>query len=219
MYQRVRADIQAGDAQSYIALVDLFKQEDDMIGLVDLYREQAEHITEMSERESLLTLAAEVSLQQLQQPEEAIVLYQDILELNPQSESSLISLSRLYSDLGRFEEQLETLQVRTQVTEKNSDGAAFTLERALIYRDQLSDPISAIEVLQELLVDHPDTEGLIDAFESLLTSMEVRLDAAKALTPIYRDNEQWSQYVNVLSDTLEDRLDLGEKIDVLSRYR
>ena len=135
-------------------------------------------------------------IQQLQQPEEAIAFYQDILKLNPQSESSLISLSCLYSDLGRFKEKLETLQVRTQVTEKNSDGAAFTLERALIYRDQLSDPISAIEVLQELLIDHPDTEGLIDAFESLLTSVEVRLDAAKALAPIY-DSEQWSQYVNV----------------------
>ena len=214
IYRRVRTDFNPGDETSYQALVQLFNQEDDMDGLVDLYREQSEYISDLSTREQLLTQAASVSLERLGRSEDAIAFYQDIIEFNPQSESTLVALSKVYSDLGRYEDQLETLQARAEITHESESSALFILERALIYRDQLADPISAIETLQALLLEHPETEGLVAAFESLLATIEVRLEAAKALAPIYRANEQWSQYTAVLHDTLEDRLDMNERVEV-----
>jgi golgin subfamily B member 1 len=86
--------------------------------------------------------------------------------------------------------------------------------QALIYRDQLNDPIAAMDALKLTLERDQEVSGLVDAFESLLTEPEVRLDAAKSLAPIYRKSERWEPYVKVLIDTLEDRLDLGEKVDV-----
>ena len=84
----------------------------------------------------------------------------------------------------------------------------------MIHRDQLADPIATIEILQEIFVKSPELPGLLEAFESLLGNIEVRLEATKVLAPVYRENEQWSEYVSVQLSTLEDRLDVGEKVSV-----
>ena len=176
---------------------------------------------------STLFSMAKVWRDTLSTPEEAISLYQRILEIDLRDETAarelevLLKTSHRYDDLSaHLEAQLEGIDGEAQ--------QAIGFQLAQLKHQKLGDPMGALGQFESVLAagPHPET---VNAIEHLLSthhdgSEEARLIrnvGCDLLTPIYVESQEWAPQIHLLEIRLEDeedaetRISLHQKIAIL----
>jgi len=104
---------------------------------------------------------------ELESPEEAILTYRKVLELDEANAAAVTALEGLYRDSEMWEELATLLESRIELTEVAEDQRAFRRSLAEIQGDQLDQKDEAIETFLQLLDADPDDSGALKGLEKL----------------------------------------------------
>lgn len=216
-YQKV-LDAQPDDTRALAALEGLYRDAGDSANLHEVLSRKAELAGEdLDQRAAALFEAAELCAGELGRAEDAVVLWEQVLELTPENTDAAAALERLYTDGERWHDLTDLLERRL--------GFAFTVEEAVdlrfrlgrIYEQRLADPDSAVESYGAALGGDPGHAGATAALERLLDDPGTRGAAAEVLEPIYVSHQDWPRLVRIYEIKLEAADDPAERLQ-LTRY-
>lgn len=132
-----------------------------------------------------------VLLDEVKRVDEALVQFRSVYEADGENAAAIAALERLYRETGRFSELLGVYEKKRDLTSDPDEKKQILYAIAELYESQIKDPNSAISTYCQVLDDEP-----MDAH------------ALAALDKLYREQEQWELYVDVLRKRIE--IDAGE---------
>ena len=149
--------------------------------------------------------------------DQAIVSYQAILELEPDSERSFSALERLYELADQWADLEELLSQELSFAEEATRIAELQFRRGQLQASRLSNADGAVDLFVEVLAAEPDHAGATEALEGLLEDAGLRQRVASLLEPLYSDRGEWQKLVSNLEIQLEDASDEHAKVELLAR--
>ncbi|HTE55295.1 MAG TPA: tetratricopeptide repeat protein [Kofleriaceae bacterium] len=193
------------DAGEHEALHDVLVRKADLAG------------DDLEARAEALADAASLCQHQLGRPVDAIVAWEQVIELLPDSSRAAEALELLYQQGERWHDLTDLVERRL--------GFAFSVDEAvrLRYRlgqlceNQLHDPERAVENYSAALGGDPGHDGARDALERYLDDAGTRIAAAEVLEPIYVARQDWPRLVRIYEIKLEAASAPEERVQ-LERY-
>ena len=101
----------------------------DLLGVV---RQKAELASDPEEQEALLATNAMIYEEMLEEPESAIAVYNDILELDPTAQRALTALDRLYERLERWNDLADNIGRQLTIAEEEEEELSLMLRLAAL---------------------------------------------------------------------------------------
>ncbi len=216
-YQRVLDD-QPEDRRALSALEGIYRQTKQSEALYEILVRKSELAAgDLDAQSAALAEAARLCAGELDRPGDAIVAWEQVLELTPENREAVDALERLYEAAERHHDLVDLLERRL--------GYAFTVEEAvgLRYRlgelleHKLYDAESAVENYSAALGGDPGHSHATEALERYLDDPGLRNTAAVVLEPIYVAQQDWLKLVRIYEIKLEGAED-GEERLALTRY-
>ena len=158
--------------------------------LVSALVRKSELVTETESRVELLTKAAKIQEDVLENSEEAIATYQKVLHAEDTNTEAIGALERLYTKLGRWHELEEVFVRRADIAEdpQAKKDCLFALGR--IHEGQLGDADKAIDTYQAVLdLDANDSQaiqsldrlyGQTQRWYDLLQNLELQVELSES---------------------------------------
>lgn len=203
-------ELRPDDRNLLTKLMQLYSEEKDWNKLVDVVVKLAEFVDEPAQKVKYLHTAAMVTARQVQDPAQAALYFDQVVELDPNNAKALGEYVALQRDAGNHAAVAELLHKRVALAQRQSDRATQLQsydELAAVYEHRLVDygaAISALEAAMELDPDNRErAEKLASLYESdaehylaqavalqekLLAHNPFRQESYKALRKIYTAN-------------------------------
>jgi tetratricopeptide (TPR) repeat protein len=216
-FEHIRTEITPADLRAHEALERLYPGVERWSDLVAVLLDHAERSDGLESRKRLAFRAAEVTETRLERPTEAVRIYQDVLTDDPQDVAALGALDRLFETLGSWVDLLDILERERALAAEAETQDEFEYRTGELLRTRLGDPERAIAAFRAVLTRTPGHRGARQSLEALLETPEVRLTAARILTPIYERAGEWSRLRDVLLGTLQDLDEATERVATLVR--
>lgn len=216
-YARVREEIDPDDLRAHQALERLHTAAGNYEQLVEVQLDHAEHLDDVPARVALLFSAATTYENALDRPADAIWVYRQVLDLDPDNRDALAHLDRLYAQMGQPIELLEILERERELAADDAERNRFEYRMGELQRDHIGDLQRAVECFRAVIERSPDHADARAALEGLLAEPEVRLPAARILVPLYEKGADWRALRDTLRLTLEDLLGPDEQVTALRR--
>src|SRR5690606_19196407 len=202
--------------ESFLSLKELYTNEERWDDLQKLYRDR---IAETVDAESKLDLLMQVCFlfeELIDDPEQAIRAYQDVLELDPEHQASRRALERLYERTERWRDLVALL--RAELERANPDEQVGLTQRlGVLHEKKLGEPALAVDHYEQVLVYEPNHKHAREALERPMVNPGQRQRVATILEPIYADRGDWAELVGTLEVQLEDASDPGVLVGLLTR--
>ncbi len=186
-----------GDPEVLDALDALYRRTERWRDLLGVSRRKAELADEPEQQEELLAQNATIFEELLEEPESAIRVYNEILELDPTSQRALVALDRLYERLERWSDLADNIGRQLTIAEEPEAQTALMLRLAALRETRMGAVDAAIEIYREVLERDPTTPEALEALERLIQSPEQQVLIAEILEPIYRDAAQFEKLIGV----------------------
>jgi tetratricopeptide (TPR) repeat protein len=204
------------DERSFISLKELYTNAERWGDLQGLYRER---IAQTFEQEAKLDLLMQVCFlfeELIDDPEQAIKAYQDVLELDPEDQASRRALERLYERTERWRDLVTLL--RGELDRANADEQVGLTQRlGVLHEKKLGEPEPAVDQYEQVLAVEPNHRHAREALERLIANPGQRQRIAKILEPIYEERQDWAELAQTLEVQLEEVEDAGTKVALLTR--
>tara|TARA_R110002073_G_scaffold24260_9_gene82156 strand:- start:70410 stop:81644 length:11235 start_codon:yes stop_codon:yes gene_type:complete len=174
--------------------------------LADIVRRRIDLMEVGPERAGYLCRLAKLYESELQEPNEAIASYLEVLDLDVEHDEVLQSLATIYRREARFDDLLDILQRRVQSSE-GAPRAALLFEAGVVLADDLSRPSEAVEHFADVLRLDVDHTGARERLRGFVSDPDLRVRAAELLDPLYEaggDNEALISLLEALSEDNED---------------
>ncbi|HEX6839861.1 MAG TPA: tetratricopeptide repeat protein, partial [Polyangia bacterium] len=203
-YKRVLARDEANeDAQ--IALVQLYSVNERWQDLRSLLEGKKARALDPEARLSLLYQISDLDEGVLDDRPAATRDYVEVLEIDPGSQRAFRALERLYTteENWRALDDLLARRIPFAATGGEAVGtpesrAHLTFRRAELHANRLDDPMGAADLFEQALGIERKHEGARKGLEALMKRPELRQRIAKALEPLYREDEAWPKLALVL---------------------
>jgi tetratricopeptide (TPR) repeat protein len=202
-YNRILAiDPQNLDAVN--ALEQIYIRQESHELLVSVILKKADIILEAQDRKGLFFRAAQIYEDVLEDMEEAIKVYQLVLDMDDADTTAIEALERLYFRLERWDSLKEIFSRKVELAEEVDDKKAIYYRLGALYEEQLTDIERAIETFQSVLDLDPDD-----------------LMAIRSLDRLYQQAERWYDLLQALERQVElagpspDAVDLKYRIGKL----
>ena len=186
-----------GDAEVLDALDALYRRTERWRDLLGVMRRKAELADDPTLQEELLAQNAMIYEEMLEEPDSAIRVYSDILELDPTSQRALVALDRLYEKLERWSDLADNIGRQLSIADDPEAQTSLMLRLAALRETQMGAVDAAIEIYREVLERDPSNESALEALERLIQSEEHQRLIAGILEPIYRDSSQYEKLIQV----------------------
>lgn len=141
-----------------------------------------------------------VLVDEVQRIDDALAQFRAVYDTDSENAEAIEALERLYRSTSRFNELLEIQKRKLELAEDTEAKKTIRYAIAQLFVTELNDRASAITTYNEVLEDDP-ADG----------------PALEALDTLYRLQEQWEQYVDILKRRIE--LNLGDEITVDLKFR
>jgi tetratricopeptide (TPR) repeat protein len=190
-------EIDSGDAEGLAALEQLFTQTqrwDDLIGVVERRIEQA---GDGKEREALYATIANIYDAQLGRPDDAVLAYRKVLELDPTSAGALRALDDLFTRQKMWTELAENLEGQLELVPDEDAQLALILRLARLRETEMGLVDVAIEGYRRVLERDPTNLQGLGALERLGADPKYELAIADLLEPLYRHLGDWQKLIGV----------------------
>ncbi|CAN0491617.1 unnamed protein product, partial [Laminaria digitata] len=127
------------------------------------------------------------------------------------------AINRLYREQENYNDLAMFLEDRTSL---HAEDPARTLELrtelADVYADKLREPERALDLWRMILAEEPHHAPTIESLEQMFQREEMmREPIGQVLEPIYREREQWSELVALLSIKVEEEGDPFAQVEIL----
>jgi len=216
-YQQV-LEAQPDDRRALDAVEGIYRDAGDHDALYEALLRKAELAgDDLEARAEALAMAASLCQEQLGRPVDAMVVWEQVLELLPDSREAAEALEGLYQQAERWHDLTDLIERRL--------GFAFTVEEAVRLRYRLGqiceihlrDPDRAVENYSAALGGDPAHADATGALERFLDDAGTRAEAAEVLEPIYVSHQNWPRLVRIYEIKLEGATDPAERLQ-LQRY-
>ena len=208
-------EIDSGDAEGLAALEQLFTQTerwDDLIGVVERRIEQA---TDAKERETLYSTIANIYDAQLGRPEDAVLAYRKVLELDPTSALARRALDDLFTRQKMWTELAENLEGQLELVPDEDAQIALMLRLARLRETEMALVDVAIEGYRRVLERDPTNAQGLAALERLGADPKHELAIADLLEPLYRHIGDWQKLVGVHEVQVRRSSDPARRVELL----
>ncbi|MGZ3405885.1 MAG: tetratricopeptide repeat protein, partial [Polyangia bacterium] len=203
-YKRVLARDEANeDAQ--IALVQLYSVNERWQDLRTLLEGKKARALDPEGRLSLLYQISDLDEGVLDDRPAATRDYIEVLEIDPGSQRAFRALERLYTTDENWRALDELLSRRIPFAATGGEAAGtpesrahLTFRRGELHANRLDDPNGAADLFEQALGLERRHEGARKGLEALMKRPELRQRIAKALEPLYREDEAWPKLALVL---------------------
>ncbi|HJL19199.1 MAG TPA: tetratricopeptide repeat protein [Sandaracinaceae bacterium LLY-WYZ-13_1] len=186
-----------GDAEVLDALDELYRRTERWRDLLGVVRRKAELADDPAYQEELLAQNAMIYEEMLEEPENAIQVYNDILELDPTSQRALVALDRLYERLERWTDLADNIGRQLTIAEEPEAQTSLMLRLGALRETRMDAVEAAIEIYREVLDRDPTNPDALEALERLIQSEEHQELIAGILEPIYRDSNRFEKLIQV----------------------
>jgi tetratricopeptide (TPR) repeat protein len=189
LYQQVFED-EPSDQRASNALRVLYAEENrwrDLRGVLERLVDQAES---PADRNALRLEAAGVSLEQLDELEDATTVLRAVLDEDAGNEKATVLLSQLYEKQGRDDDLAELLSGQIELArERNEVSAELTFRVRLgeVYETRLGDAAKAIDTYAAVIEREPKHKGALLALARLHESRGEKAEAAAVLERVVED--------------------------------
>ena len=214
-YERI-LELSPGDMDATLALESIYLQLDDYEALAQLLVAQADRSEEGEARDELLMRTAEIHRVNLEQPEEAIRLYERLS--SPALERPMVQevLEPLYEATGRFRELAAHLHRKLGRLEGKA-AVDTRLRLGRLYGEKLDDPEEGIRHLSTALRMDPDHAVATEELGRYLEDPTMRGRVAEMLEPVFAAVADWHRLIQIQEIRLEEAADEHERVRLLLR--
>ncbi|MDX2051129.1 MAG: tetratricopeptide repeat protein [Polyangiaceae bacterium] len=140
---------------------------------------------------------AQVYEVQLEQTENAIQRYRQVLELEPENQSAVRALDRLFTQTERWQELSEILAREAEIGQSPDEILEFKYRLGQTLQLRLGDLDRAIQSYQEVLSAAPEHAPTLGALEALFESGVKQLEVGAILEPLYQAANEWEKLIRV----------------------
>ncbi|MFW5920844.1 MAG: tetratricopeptide repeat protein, partial [Polyangiales bacterium] len=198
---RSRLEVDPANLDAMRALERLYERQarwHDLIGVLQMRDGVAEA---EDEQRTIGQRIGEIYEEQLEDTDNAIVAYNDVLSRFGADAETLAALSRLYERAEKWEDLLEVVEMRHERAEDPSERAELRFQAAELMRTRTREVERAVEAYREVLEQVPHHAGAIAALERTMHEAEEPFDraaAARVLMPHYEGSEAYDKLITAL---------------------
>ncbi len=185
------------DQDAFLRLKQILTSAERWGELEDLYNRATRAIEDIPTRVDLLTEVALVCEEIIEDDAKAIAYYERTLEIQPNHDTSMRSLDRLYQRTGAHGQLAALLETRLSMLE-GDEVLDTELRLARVQLEELHEPGKAIEHVERVLSERPSDYGARELAESVLEIGSFRARAARALEAVYESRDEIRELVKVL---------------------
>lgn len=181
LYRRAAA---AGDAKRYR----------DLLGIL---RKKVELTSDGALQEQLLSSMADIHEQLLAEPDQAIALHREILELDPTSRGALAALDRLLEKQALWTDLADNIGRQLALATEPEEQTGLMLKLAQLRETRMGAADAAIEIHRDVLQRDPGNADALASLERLLQVPAHQPVITEILEPHYRDANDFEKLIGV----------------------
>jgi len=214
-YFRKALSIEADDLAALSALESIFTRDEKFPELLEVYRRRTDIAQDPDERLDFLFRIASLHEEMLNNQDEAIATYNEILGQSPDDLKSLRALDRLYVARGQWRDLGDNLGRQLTLVEAPHEQVHLLVRLAQLRETHLNEVGAAVETYRQVL-DHEDqNRDAVLALERLIAHPEHELVIANILEPIYKAKGEWTKQIGVYEIMAKHAFDPARKIELL----
>lgn len=188
---------------SYNALESLLIGQDRWIDFIELLERKFDVYVadDPNEASEILLRIAGVQEEQIDDGFSSVDTYRRVLDISESDPTATRALSRLYREQERWQDLCDHLRDGIALSHDGDEIVALKLTLGDTLREQMDQPVDALEVYRQVLNEREANPDAIAALEQLfqeVTQPDLRADIAQVIEPYYRKNEDAAQLVDVL---------------------
>ncbi|MCC7537243.1 MAG: hypothetical protein IT379_13555, partial [Deltaproteobacteria bacterium] len=223
---RDRLEAEPTDIDAMIALERLYEQKERYTDLIGVLRQRDAVTNDAATRLEIAQRIAGTYDEKLQSRDDAIVGYNEVLELargqtggvaEDARRKAIAALERLYADAGKWHDLVEVLELEHGLAHDSHDRAEVRFRIAETRRERIGDAAKAIEEYEEVLRHVHDHKGARAALELLLEDDNHRVAAARVIAPFYEVESNYAKLLSALDVVATHGEDPAERLDALKR--
>lgn len=180
-HYRAVLDIDPGDMPAIDALISLYRAGSEWTELVEALRTKASLVLDVPLRKSLLAEAGRTSAEELESPEQAIEIYESVLELDADDDAVLEALEGLYDRVENWERLVWVLGRKIDRSEDLEDRKIYARMRGSVLDERLEALDDAVESYRMILGWDADDLDALRALDGLFTRKGDWLDLLEIL--------------------------------------
>lgn len=180
--------------------------------LIEVLRREAAHRSGDARRK-LVQEMARVASDRLGDAGEAIQVWNQLLEDDPQDAEALTALAELYRRDDRWAALAEVLHRQRDACDDTERALALLEQLGELYTNRLRGPDSAIDVWRQVLALQPEHSKALALLRELFVQ-EQRWDDLEAL---FAERQQWAAFVETLINAADRSTDSAVKVRLYSR--
>ncbi len=184
------------DLEAANALERIYVRNSDYAELVGLYRRKMTIVDLPAEQKELGFRAAQVYEEVLENPDQAIAVYQQVLAIDESDRNALEHLERLYVRLSRWSDLKDVYAKKAELAGTTAEKKQMLFVLGQVHDRELRDPARAIEIYNAILDIDPDDFEAVQALDRLYAQTERWLDL---LTVLERQTELSPSSAEVVS--------------------
>ena len=168
-HYRAVLDIDPGDMPATDALISLYRVGSEWPELVEALRAKASLVLDIPVRKDLLKEAGRTSADELQNPEQAIEIYESVLELDADDDGVLDALEGLYERVENWERLVWVLARKIERSEDLEERKIYARMRGQVLDERLEALDDAVESFRMILGWDEDDLDALTALDGLFT--------------------------------------------------
>jgi tetratricopeptide (TPR) repeat protein len=207
--------IEQDDLGALAALESIFTRDEKFPELLEVYRRRVDIANEPDERLDFLFRIASLHEEMLNNQDEAITTYIEILGQAPDDLKALRALDRLYVQRGSWRDLGDNISRQLQLVESKHEQVALLVRLAQLRETHLGELAAAVETYRQVLEHEDQNREAVTALERLISHQEHELTIANILEPIYKARADWQKQVGVYEIMAKHAFDPVRKIELL----
>jgi len=212
---RLALTFEPSDQVAFAALEQIYLRQKAHDALLVLWREQVDVAPSDERRVALLHKIAQMLESEKNDAEQAIGVYREIVDIQPNDGLAVDALDALLVQLERWQDVADLLRARIDQAD-TAEAIELKFRLGEILATRLGDKTSAIDLYEEITQLAPSHAPTIGALETLVQDEENRLRIIQLLEPIYRGADQWRKLVAVYEAQVPLLDDRYERVRVLA---
>jgi tetratricopeptide (TPR) repeat protein len=207
--------IEPDDNEAIEALDRIFTRGENYPELLEVYRKKVEISNDADQRLGLLLRIASIHEEMLQNADEAISTYNEILGHDGENLQALRALDRLYVQCEQWHELGDNLSRQLMLCEDDYERVSLLVRLAALRESKLEELAAAIETYKQVLDLDASNEAAVVALEGQIGEEDHELNIAQILEPIYKSRADWSKQIGVYKIMAKHAYDPERKIELL----
>ena len=186
--------------------------------VAELYDQELDKLVDEHDRLVELGLrVAQVYEVQLEDLDNAVARYRRVLDCEPENQSAVRALDRLFSQVERWADLAEILAREAEIGESPEEILEFKYRLGQVFEHQLGDLDQAIEAYRDVISAAPEHYETLGALEQLFEAGTKQPEIGEILEPLYQATGEWEKLIRVREAQLAHATDPDQRLALYHR--